>query len=223
MSAAPAPPSSASDPPVSRLLALPAELRNSIWSYLLVRPASVTSDDHAIHCRILQVSRQINDEATPILYGENRFNAHPSLLATLPSLRPGRADLGNERGVSKRYEPVKHPRPLALIRRFCLYLRLDTDPRFTAAQVEASFTGAEELDVEVFQSMYGACDFTKLRLFEGVRGVKKAVVDGSVGDGKYASWLAHTMMLPEGAGVQPYTEEYVGGHRAWDAWSRGNR
>lgn len=102
-------------------------------------------------------------------------------------------------------------------------MRLDTDARFTAEQVESSFSGVEELEIEVFQSMYGSCDFTKLRLFEGVRGVNRAVVDGSVGDGKYAAWLAGIMMLPEGEEVLPYSEVYVGGHWAWDAWSRGNR
>ena len=62
-------------------------------------------------------------------------------------------------------------------------MRLDTDPRFTAMQVEESFTGVEELDIEVFQSMYASCDFNVLKLFEGVRGVSRAMVRGSVGDG----------------------------------------
>lgn len=71
--------------------------------------------------------------------------------------------------------------------------------------------------------MYGSCDFSVLTLFESVRGVGKAVVQGSVGDGKYADWLARCMMSEPGAEVSPYSEQYIGGSKAWDAWQHGHR
>ena len=81
----------------------------------------------------------------------------------------------------------------------------------------------EELQIDVFQAMYGSCDFSVLRLFEGVRGVGKVGIEGSLGDRKYADWLARTMELPLGTRAAPYYEKYVGGVPAWDSWTHGNR
>lgn len=102
-------------------------------------------------------------------------------------------------------------------------MRLDTDPRFSKTQATESFTGIDELEIEVFQAMYGSCDFSVLKLFEGVRGIGKVVVQGSVGDGKYADWLARAMMSSPGTEVPTFSEKYVGGNKAWDAWTHGNR
>lgn len=219
------------DQSASPLFSLPAELRNIIWSYLLIYEPDSDSVRHA-HLnlaagssateehpctKILRTCKQANSEGTPILYGENRFHAHPSLLTALPSFllltRPCRLTL----------PPVTSSRVAQLIRRYYLHVRLDTDPRFSRAQVEESFSGIEELEIEVFQAMYGSCDFSVLKLFEGIRGVGKAVVHGSVGDGKYAVWLADTMMSAPGAEAKSFTEEWIGGNKAWDSWQHGNR
>ncbi|KAK4899462.1 hypothetical protein LTR27_003195 [Elasticomyces elasticus] len=102
--------------------------------------------------------------------------------------------------------PVKHRRVADMIRRYYLYLRLDTDPRFTRLQAEESFTGVDELEIEVFQSMYGSCDFSVLHLFEGVRGVGKVLIKGSLD--------TH---------VPAYSEQYIGGSAVSHAWIHGHR
>lgn len=219
------------DQPQCGLLRLPAELRTIIWQYLLVQciessplPAHLfpgapeSARRRTRFCaNVLRTCKHIHREGTPILYGENLFLAHPSLLTALPALlllkSPNRVAL----------PPVLSPRVAAFIRRYFLHVRLDVDPRCSARQVAESFSGVDELEVEVFQAMYGSCDFGNLRPFEGVRGVRRAVVQGSVGDGRYARWLARTMELPPGSEPAPFSEEYIGGNMAWDAWTHGNR
>ncbi|KAI7151881.1 hypothetical protein KC352_g28234, partial [Hortaea werneckii] len=152
------------DQSASALLSLPPELRNEIWLNLLVyisspsqslsaiehqkplSPSSSGSGQPHIYANILRTCKQAYMEATPILYGENTFNAHPSLLATLPSL------LLSTLPVRLVRPPVTHPRVARLIRKFSLHVRLDTDPRFSSAQAEESFNGVEELEIEVFQA-----------------------------------------------------------------------
>ncbi|KAI7268189.1 hypothetical protein KC345_g7706 [Hortaea werneckii] len=221
------------DQSASALLSLPPELRNEIWRYLLVlhpscpssslsalehpkprHPSYPGSGHPRIYANILRTCKQANAEATPILYGENTFNAHPSLLATLPSF------LLSVLPVRLTLPPVTRSRVVRLIRKFSLHVRLDTDPRFSSAQAEESFNGVDELEIEVFQAMYGSCDFSVLGLFEGVRGVGRAVVRGSVGDGKYADWLARSMMCPPGQKVLGFAEEEREGR---DVWRDGNR
>lgn len=223
---------SMADQSSSPLLCLPPELRNAIYYLLLVHhlgvekaiplhrlPASTSSllNQQRLCANILLACRQTNEEGTPILYGENMFMAHASLLAALPSyLLAG--------DLTRCYmSPVTCPRVAKMIRRFYLHVRLDTDARFTKSQVEESFTDVDCLEIEVFQAMYGSCDFSVLQLFEGVRGVGKAVVKGSVGDGNYADWLAKSMMSPVGTLVPAFSEEYIGGNHVWHAWVNGNR
>lgn len=204
-----------------RLLALPAELRINIWQLVLVQDARKNAYKQPGRSRfcanVLRTCKQINLEGTPILYGENIFSAHTNLLATLPAfllqVQPSRVPL----------RPVVCPRVAKLIRRFHVFVRLDTDPRYSKRQVEESFNGVEELQIDVFQAMYASSDFSVLRLFEGVRGVGKVTIMGSLGDGKYADWLARCMEMPIGASITPYYEKYVGGVPCWDAWTHGNR
>lgn len=202
-----------SSPSTSPLLALPAELRNSIWTQLLVvlpsQPRDAKVKSH-LHPALLRVNRQINTEATPILYGANTFTASASLLTGLPSLLTSSRDLR-----PPLFPPIVHPRVTALIRKWFLRVRLDTDPRFDRVQAAEAFSGVEELEIEAFQAMFSSSDYAVLELFEGVRGVGKARVLGSVGDGKYAEWLASCMMLPAGTEVGSYyrkqsAEQYPG-------------
>jgi hypothetical protein len=220
------------DQSASPLLALPAELRVAIWSLLLHHDIAheTTLPFHSqysivpstrrdrICANILRTCKQANKEGTPILYGENTFAAHASLLTSLPYFL---LRINPTRVVSP--APITSPRVARMIRRYYIHVRLDTDPRFSRAQVSESFTGVEELDIEVFQAMYASCDFSTLSLFEDVRGVGRATVRGSVGDGKYADWLARCMMSGAGQIIPEYSEEYIGGNRAWDAWIHGNR
>ena len=222
---------SSSDQSQCRLLSLPAELRTQIWQLILVQctqktiharltnPAQEDSRTRARFCaNILRTCKQVNAEGTPILYGENVFSAHTTLLASLPTFllvsKPQRLPLSR---------PVTSPRVMKLIRRYHIFVRLDTDPRFSKRQVEESFDGVGELRVDVFQAMAYSCDFSVLKLFEGVRGVEKVVIQGSLGDRKYADWLEAAMQLPAGTSVTPYWEKFVGGTPAWDAWTNGNR
>lgn len=220
---------SPTDQPQCSLLALPAELRNCVWRLVLLHDlrapkremmylnAEPPKKKSRFCANILRTCKQINGEGTPILYGENLFTAHTNLLATLPSFllsaHPNRACL----------PPVTCSRVTPFIRRYYIFVRLDTDPRYSKTQVEESFNGVEELQIDVFQSMYGSCDFSVLKLYEGVRGIGKVIIDGSLGDRKYASWLERCMQLPYGTPVTPFSEEYVGGNHAWHAWTQGNR
>jgi hypothetical protein len=208
---------------------LPPELRNQIWSLLLIQNTRQhygsfvlidleASKQRSRFCaNVLRTCKQINAEGTPILYGENIFSAHRNLLATLPSFV---LDLRSEPICCR---PVLSMRVAKLIRRFHVFVRLDTDPRYSPRQVEESFSGVDDLHIDVFQSMYGSCDFSVLSLFEGVRGVKRVKIDGSLGDRRYANWLADTIKLPPGQVPEPFHEECVGGVKAWDAWTHGSR
>ena len=115
-----------------RLLSLPAELRSQIWECLLVQDThaaaqmSSTAPDgvkrRAKFCaNILRTCKQIHTEGTPILYGQNVFLAHPSLLTSLPSfllvVRPSRLKL----------PPVTCPRVAKFIRRFFIQYATSTE------------------------------------------------------------------------------------------------
>jgi hypothetical protein len=157
---------------------------------------------------ILLANKQINAEASPILYTCNTFCAHPTLLASLPFL------LHTDR-------PVLCPHVSSKITRYYLSVRLDTDARFTAEQVTAAFSGKEYVEVECWQAMFASVDLDVLRLFEGIRGVKQARVSGSVGTG-YKKWLEASMMSGIGEDVAMWEGE--GGKRAvYDLWEDGNR
>ncbi|KAF2216591.1 hypothetical protein CERZMDRAFT_93883 [Cercospora zeae-maydis SCOH1-5] len=197
----------------SRLLSLPSELRNAIYELLLIQdiriPIHQRRRPHDRFCaNILQTCKLIHAEAAPILYGENTFLAHSNLLTTLPSFL-----LFKLPNTKTTLPPVLYPNVAKWIRRFFFHVRLDIDSRYTKEQATECFTGVEDLEIEVFQPSYGTCDFTVLKLLEGVRGVGKAVVGGSVGDGNYARWLEMAMMSGLGEELEEYTEEYVGGDK----------
>jgi hypothetical protein len=172
---------------------LPAELRNQIYNELLcsgtcnlkelaAHPQQPTTPP-PVYPAILSTCRRIYDEAADMLYTTHVFHAHHSLLTALPHLTPdGR--------------PVLYPTVLSKIRRWHLTMRLDIDPRFTAAQAARAFSGAEYLDIKVWQSMFDGCNAAVLKLFLGIRGVKVVRVSGSVND-ELARWLEMRMMMPD--------------------------
>ncbi|KAF2641984.1 hypothetical protein P280DRAFT_548588 [Massarina eburnea CBS 473.64] len=72
------------NPVFFRLMALPRELRDRIYVFALVSPfvfwwPSPSSPVHDVALGLVSVSRQVHEEATPILYTHNRFLfTHPS-------------------------------------------------------------------------------------------------------------------------------------------------
>lgn len=170
---------------------LPTELRLQIYGELLCK--NTVSKKHlveygyrhehevgALYPEILSTCRKAHDEAVDLLYTTHVFCAHQSLLTSLPHLITSAS-------------PVLYPAVLSKIKRWHLTIRLDTDPRFTTEQATAAFSGAEFLDIRVWQSMFDGADSSVLKLFMGVRGVKVARVGGSANK-ELARWLEERMM-----------------------------
>ncbi|TVY55103.1 hypothetical protein LSUE1_G009500, partial [Lachnellula suecica] len=156
-------------PPLT-FLDLPGEIRNQIYTLLLLLPSFSTRrplGDSPIYPSILSTCHKIHTEARQILYSSNTFLAHPSLLTAMPRLRIY-------------YSTISSPSLISLIRRFHIIVRLDCDPNYTFEKVKKAFSGAEELTIQVFQAQFGSSDYKVLRLFEGVRGVQRVRVYGSV-------------------------------------------
>ncbi|KAK8157394.1 hypothetical protein IWX90DRAFT_322556 [Phyllosticta citrichinensis] len=180
-------------------LRLPGELRNQIYELLLTSPTLPALQRKARHCHtatassklpradihpaILSTCRLIHAEASPILYARTTFAAHPSLLSKLPHLvRPSRPILANS--------------VIAQIRHWRLAVRLDTDLLYGAADAAAAFSGADSLELDVWQAGFGdVCDYAALRLFEDVRGVGHVTINGAV-EPRFARWLELVMMSP---------------------------
>jgi len=193
-------------------LALPGEIRNHIYDLLLTVPPPLDCQTlgrvRPIYPEILSVCQQTYREGIQILYGCNTYIAHYSLLSGAPQLR-------------RWLKPIHAPRLTSMIRRYYIYVRLDCDARFTADKAQEAFTGMEELTIEVFQSQYRGSDHSVLKLFEEIRGVKRARVYGSItAFPEYAKWLEHVMMSPKGAKLLDMIESDVG---AFDLWTEGGR
>ncbi|KFX89843.1 hypothetical protein O988_08471 [Pseudogymnoascus sp. VKM F-3808] len=172
-------------------LALPGEIRNRIYTLLLVVPPPSTttalSETPSIHPQILGVNRQIHHEALPFLYAQNTFIAHPIRLYHFPQLR-------------RWIDPVMSPHMIAHIQRYHIFVRLECDAGFSAEAARDAFSGVEELTVEVFQSQFKGSGNGVLRLFEGVRGVRRARIFGSISEWpEYVAWLQRRMMSKEGS------------------------
>jgi hypothetical protein len=118
------------------------------------------------------------------------------------------------------YQPILSPNIGLKICRWYVSIRLDTDPRFTAEDVMRAFEGAECLEIEAWQAEYGTSDLKILKMFEGVRGVKKARVSGSVG-ARYCRWLEACLRTRVGEAVGPFLGEEGG--KGYDIWNSGNR
>ncbi|RDW88565.1 hypothetical protein BP6252_00597 [Coleophoma cylindrospora] len=185
--------------PAVTFLDLPGEIRNHVYKLLLLVPSPSTprilGSDPSLHIQILAVCRQIHEEAAEMLYGSNTFLAHPSLLSGLPRLR-------------LYYGVISSPRSISLIQRYHIRVRLDCDPNFSANKASDCFSGKEELTIEVFQAQFGSSDHKVLELFEGIRGIKKARIYGSViAFPRYRQWLEDAMMSPADVEVAPFHEE----------------
>lgn len=187
------------------LMTLPLELRLQIYSHLLTYEELTPADDPPagyvprVHPAILSACRQSHDEATALLYTLNTFTAHDSMLSGFPRLRPGYGGFVTSRAMA------------ALVRRHALRLRLDVKPRFTAADAARAFSGAESLDLTVWQAQFRCAGHEVLALFEDVRGVGRVTITGSTaGFDEYARWLERRMTLPVGEGLGETYEGEMG-------------
>lgn len=189
---------------------LPGEIRNKIYNHLLIIPSLSTPrllGDPPLYPQILSTCRQVHEEARQIMYGCNTFLAHPNLLGEMPRLR-------------LYYDTIHAGNLISLIRRYHIRVRLDCDPNFSAEKATRSFTGVEELSIEVFQAQFGSSDYKVLRLFEGIRGVRRARIYGSVTTfPEYVEWLRNSVQTPEGLEVEVFDKEKVGAQvRPYDMW-----
>ncbi|KAK0392418.1 hypothetical protein NLU13_1913 [Sarocladium strictum] len=187
----------------SPLLLLPVELRLQIYTYLLSnlttasshtskRISSSSTTTTPINAAILLVNRQLNSEATPILYSQNTFLAHPSLLTSFPRLLPS-------------LPPIREPSVLGLIRRVHFTIRLDIDPAFSAEAARIAFSGLEELTIELAQGYFLGAGCQNLRALESVRGVRRVNICGStMGFELYLGWLRGVMMSEPGVKVDSF-------------------
>lgn len=182
-------------------LDLPGEIRNQIYKdLLLIQPVSAPRvlGDRPIYPQILAVCRKVHEEASQILYGSNTFLAHPNLLTDLPRLR-------------LYYDTIGEKHLINQISRYHIRVRLDCVPRYSTVKVKEAFTGAEELTIEVFQAHFGGSDYSILKRFEGVRGVERANIYGSISAFLgYAKWLENAMMSLQGDLVEPFDPSLVG-------------
>ncbi|KAB8296713.1 hypothetical protein EYC80_002133 [Monilinia laxa] len=177
-------------------LDLPGEIRNQIYHLLLIVPPISTprplGSDPPIYPQILSVCRKVHDEAEQILYGGNVFIAHPNLLNGLPRLR-------------WKYDTISSSKLISIIKKYYIIVRLDCDPNFTEVRAEDAFNGMEGLTIRVEQSAFRGSDYQVLKLFEGVRGVKKTKISGSVsGFPAYVEWLQDVMKMPKGIDIAPF-------------------
>jgi hypothetical protein len=181
-------------------LDLPGEIRNQIYYQLLVLPSLSTTrclPNSSLYPQILSVCRKIYTESQQILYGSNTFLAHSNLLTGLPRLRVCYATISSQKLIS-------------LIRRYHIRVRLDCDPNFEKERAIEAFSGIEELTIEVFQAQFGSSDYKVLRLFEGVRGIRKARVYGSVqAFPDYVEWLKNAMETPKNIEIGVFDKLYM--------------
>ncbi|CZS94413.1 uncharacterized protein RCO7_10120 [Rhynchosporium graminicola] len=119
------------------------------------------------------------------------------------------------------YYMTIHKRSLiSLIRRYHIRIRLDCDPNFSADKATQSFTGVEELSIEVSQAQFGSSNYKVLRLFEGIRSVKRARIYGSVtAFPEYVRWLQGSMKTPQGMDFEQFDKEKHQEHLISNAWS----
>lgn len=176
---------------------LPLEIRYEIYDLLLLtapyaKCSRRSNPDSQVFASLLRANRQINSEATDLLYGHNTFLAHPTLLTSFPRLRSW-------------YPPVKESSVVPRIRRFHVQVRLDVDLSYDKAAVTEAFSGLDELSIDVVQAMFLGVGYRNLTNFEDVRGVRCVKVMGSTtGFEDYVEWLKKAMMSEAGSKVDDF-------------------
>jgi hypothetical protein len=191
----------------SPFVKLPGEIRNQIYTHLLVIPYNIFAfypgNSRVVHPQILTVCRQVHAEARQILYGSNTFIADLALLTPLPQL-------------TIRYRKIYSSCLISLIRRYHIRVRLDCDPNYTYDVARESFSGLESLTIEIWQAQFGSSDHEVLRLFEGVRNVKNLQIIGSISRfPDYIEWLHKRITSDEGSAV----DIFDGDPKKDDVWA----
>ena len=188
---------------------LPGEIRNQILRLLLTHNTPIVArfanqlappkpTPLNIWPNILLACKRTYDKGITIIYGENTFQAHPSYLnCVLFAMDPTRT--------------VISKLCIAMIRRFHLRVRLDCDPFYKPRDVKKAFSGADELELEVFRSSWGLGGYDALEGFVGVREIRKAKVHGSI-EPNFARWLEGVMRSAQGG----LSEKFVS--IAWVGW-----
>ena len=182
---------------------LPAELRDEVYALVLTSPIHKAPHPRCKHNSlrlspaILRVSRRVHDECVHHLYSTS-FCAHPSLLTSLPYH-------------SHPAYPVLASRYVSFIRHWHISVRLDVDPNWSKDEITSAFSGADSLEVEVWEASYRGGDLLVLERFCEVRGVKKAIVAGSLPE-DMASWLMARMQ----SGADGEVAKWAG--KSWNAW-----
>lgn len=107
-------------------------------------------------------------------------------------------------------------------------VRLDCDAYYGSERLVKAFSGCEEMQIEVFEASFGVCNYHVLKAFEGIRGVKRACVSGSVAT-EYARFLECCMESELGVDCNrarqkednlPGSEDVM---QVYDIWINGNR
>ena len=185
---------------------LPPELRLLVYQLLLHFSLPIPRGVRPPLVALLVACRQMHHECMPVLYRENTFGAHPSLLTFAPLA-------GLER-------ILYNPPPPGNIKRWYITLRLDIDFHHTAEEISLHFSGSEYVEIEATQSEFGASDYRSLELFLGVRDIGKAFVHGSVSS-LFSKWLEKVMMAEKGSDPPPLDFGLRGGNEIeYDAWTR---
>ncbi|KAK4192923.1 hypothetical protein QBC35DRAFT_547049 [Podospora australis] len=219
----PPPPNEPEDPttkPKPTFLTIPPEIRLQIYTYLLTIPPSppapapiyrspsppISSSPpspssspssppkSSFAPAILLTSRLIHHESLPLLYQLNTFPVDPLTLTPFSPL-----SLSPSHPSPPPIIPSSHRH---LIKSYSIKLQLDNPkPVFTQQALTAKFSGADRLEINVWQATYmGGVGVDVLRLFEGVRGVRKLakIRGGMLGCGfeGYFPWLENQMMKP---------------------------
>ncbi|KAK4695800.1 hypothetical protein P7C71_g2008, partial [Lecanoromycetidae sp. Uapishka_2] len=192
----------------SPFLDLPGEIRNQILRLLLTHTTRIITRSASqlappkptplgLSPGVLLASWRTYYEGLSILYGENTFQAHPSYLTSIVFAMEPTLTVA--------------PHHVSMVRRFHIRVRLDCDTYYDSEKVKEVFTGADELEVELFRASWGMGGYDSLDGFVGIRGVRRARVHGSVGP-KFARWLEDCMESKEGAeaGVLESDEGYDG-------------
>ena len=214
--------------PRPAILTLPLEIRLQIFGYLLTLTTlpiyrdSLPSSRPLIHPAILQVCRQTNTEATPLLYLQNTFIVLQPALQR-PALEPlKRTDLEascpSEPAYGIHLRRHMKPVPLSVAQkhgawRFLLQWRMDRATGGASVDGEASnamrkiLSGADAVTVQMLlaDALFVSPKPEALRMLETVRGVAEVEMKAVAPKIEaYATWLRGAMTSPVGSEVKAF-------------------
>lgn len=183
-----------------RFLDLPGEIRNIIYRHVLTykkSSASYYAPDRPrlpytldLGPNILLACKRTFEEGSSILYGENFFHVHPSFLTK--SIMPAMT----------RTE-IDHPHIISKVRRFHTEVCLNSGPYHSPRQLKEAFSGMDDLEIHVFQTIDGEFGTWLLEAYTEIRRVRRARVYGYI-DKELARRLERCMQSDEGVEHGPW-------------------